>query len=84
MSTNRELSLSLPLRTTPVALAKVRALALAGLRALAAWQRRHMQRRRLAELSPEALKDMGISEAEVWLETRRPFWQASHLQGRDD
>lgn len=32
------------------------------------------QRRQLATLNDEALKDLGLSRADVYQEVRRPFW----------
>ncbi|RMV74657.1 hypothetical protein ALP05_01525 [Pseudomonas caricapapayae] len=48
---------------------------------LVAWTRRmrrwlelHRQRRYLAQMSDAALKDMGLSRADILEETERPFW----------
>lgn len=41
---------------------------------VARWQRLHRQRMQLASLSDEALKDLGLSRADVFEETERPFW----------
>lgn len=38
------------------------------------WYELHQQRRQLAELSDEALKDLGLSRADVYQETERHFW----------
>ena len=43
---------------------------------LAAWQRRHAERRRLATLSNELLRDIGISRADALVEAGKPFWKA--------
>ncbi|ORC57527.1 hypothetical protein BZK31_20085 [Pseudomonas floridensis] len=34
----------------------------------------HRQRRLLAQMSDEALKDMGLSRADILQESERPFW----------
>lgn len=38
------------------------------------WYELHREREMLAGLSDEALKDIGISRADVEYETVRPFW----------
>jgi len=38
------------------------------------WQQLARQRRQLAALSDAALKDIGLSRADVLLESERPFW----------
>lgn len=43
---------------------------------LAAWRRRVEQRSRLAELDELALRDLGLSATDVWLETRKTPWQS--------
>lgn len=43
---------------------------------VAAWSQRSSQRRLLAGLPEHMLKDIGLSRADVWQETRKPFWQA--------
>lgn len=40
------------------------------------WSERSIQRRHLARLTPEALKDIGISPAAAAAEVDKPFWQA--------
>lgn len=40
------------------------------------WQDRSQQRRRLAEMGPRMLKDIGLSRADVWQEVHKPFWRA--------
>ena len=40
------------------------------------WVKRIKQRTELARLSPEMLKDIGVSEAKRDLEIRKPFWKA--------
>jgi uncharacterized protein YjiS (DUF1127 family) len=39
------------------------------------WRRRTEQRAELARLSTFELHDIGLSEAEVWAETQKWFWQ---------
>ncbi len=46
----------------------------AGLDTLLAWQDRDRQRRHLAGLDERALKDVGLTPAEVWAETRKAVW----------
>lgn len=43
---------------------------------LAVWRARARQRAELARLSPELRRDLGITEADVWRETRKAPWQA--------
>ena len=38
------------------------------------WMELHRQRRLLAQLSDEALHDLGLTRADVYSETERPFW----------
>ncbi len=45
-------------------------------RTLLTWQRRANERTRLAEMGDRAYKDMGITRADAWRETRKPFWSA--------
>lgn len=42
---------------------------------IAAALERHRQRKRLAELDPRLLRDIGVLAEEAWRESRRPFWQ---------
>jgi len=44
--------------------------------ALRLWRERARQRTHLAELSPQMLKDVGISSAAARAEASRPFWLA--------
>jgi uncharacterized protein YjiS (DUF1127 family) len=41
-----------------------------------AWQERARQRHALAALDDYLLRDMGISRADVVMETTKPFWRA--------
>jgi uncharacterized protein YjiS (DUF1127 family) len=43
---------------------------------LLTWQRRASERTHLAELDDRAYKDMGITRADAWRETQKPFWSA--------
>jgi uncharacterized protein YjiS (DUF1127 family) len=45
-------------------------------RTLLTWQRRASERTHLAELDDRAYKDMGITRADAWRETQKPFWSA--------
>lgn len=38
------------------------------------WVELYRQRRELASLSDEALKDIGLSRADILQESERPFW----------
>lgn len=38
------------------------------------WYELHRQRHQLAQLGEAALKDMGLSRADTYLESERPFW----------
>ena len=38
------------------------------------WRQLARQRRQLAMLSDSALKDLGYSRADIWVESNRPFW----------
>ena len=38
------------------------------------WAELHRQRRLLAQLSDEGLKDLGLSRADIVGESQRPFW----------
>jgi len=40
------------------------------------WQRRTHERAHLAQLDPHLRRDMGLSEADVADEVRKPFWVA--------
>lgn len=41
---------------------------------LARWLELHRQRQLLAQMSNEALKDLGLSRADIMEEAERPFW----------
>ena len=43
--------------------------------ALAVWSERIRQRRQIAALSDEALKDIGLTRLDAWREWRKPWWQ---------
>ena len=46
------------------------------LETLAEWTERRRQRRALLSLSPELLKDVGLSQGDAWCEGCKPFWRA--------
>ncbi|HSS65120.1 MAG TPA: DUF1127 domain-containing protein [Gammaproteobacteria bacterium] len=46
------------------------------LRTLALWHERARQRRALAVLPDELLKDIGVSRADAMREAGKPFWKA--------
>jgi uncharacterized protein YjiS (DUF1127 family) len=50
------------------------AFVMAAWRQLKRWYELAEQRRQLASLSDEALKDIGLSRADILPETERPFW----------
>jgi uncharacterized protein YjiS (DUF1127 family) len=56
-----------PCRTQAVAKPSLRAV-------IAGWRARAKQRDALARLDGWSLRDLGVSEAEVWNELRKPFW----------
>jgi len=39
------------------------------------WSDRHAQRRALRELPEEMLKDIGLSRADAYRESSKPFWR---------
>jgi uncharacterized protein YjiS (DUF1127 family) len=39
------------------------------------WLARARQRRQLGELSDHLLRDIGLSRADAWAETAKPFWR---------
>ncbi len=41
---------------------------------IARWRKLHRERAQLASLSDDALKDIGLSRADVYEEAERPFW----------
>ncbi len=43
---------------------------------LAKWQECSHSRQVLATLDDKALHDIGLSHADAWAETRKPFWRA--------
>jgi uncharacterized protein YjiS (DUF1127 family) len=46
------------------------------LRLVITWSQRAAQRRRLACLPDVVLKDIGVSRADAFRESRKPFWRA--------
>ena len=42
---------------------------------VAAWRRRTRERREMARLDHRALRDLGLSEAQVRYEANKPFWR---------
>ena len=43
---------------------------------LLTWQERAVQRYALASLDGRMLSDIGLSRADAWRETSKPFWRA--------
>jgi uncharacterized protein YjiS (DUF1127 family) len=39
------------------------------------WVERARQRRQLGELSDQMLRDIGLTRADAWAETTKPFWR---------
>lgn len=46
------------------------------LKVLTTWQRRAVERQRLADMSDRTLADIGLSRADLSVELEKPFWQA--------
>jgi uncharacterized protein YjiS (DUF1127 family) len=44
--------------------------------AVLAWRARGRERAALRALDDRALRDIGVSRAEVWREIDKPFWRA--------
>ncbi len=44
--------------------------------AVATWRARAGERRALATMNDHELRDIGITRADVWAETDKPFWRA--------
>ena len=40
------------------------------------WNQRHKTRRQFAEVEARILRDVGISEAQRFIEINKPFWEA--------
>jgi uncharacterized protein YjiS (DUF1127 family) len=40
------------------------------------WFDRARQRRQLCELSDQMLRDIGLTRADVWAESSKPFWRS--------
>ncbi|XWT10815.1 DUF1127 domain-containing protein [Stutzerimonas urumqiensis] len=53
-----------------------------GWRQVARWRELAAQRYRLAQLDDVALKDLGLSRADVMLESERPFWDDPRTEPR--
>ena len=39
------------------------------------WRRRALERAELAQMSQDELHDIGVSSADHWTETHKPFWK---------
>lgn len=57
------------------------ALLLAGWQKLSSWHALYRQRRQLAALSDDMLKDIGMSRADIETEANRPFWDEPIRRG---
>ena len=42
---------------------------------LRGWRRRAFERAELAQMSQDELHDIGVSSADHWTETHKPFWR---------
>ena len=40
------------------------------------WNRRHRTRRQFADVEYRILRDVGVSEADRFIEVNKPFWEA--------
>ena len=47
-----------------------------GAETVLAWQQRAHERRQLAAMHERLCKDLGLSNADLWNEIRKPFWRA--------
>jgi uncharacterized protein YjiS (DUF1127 family) len=47
-----------------------------GILTLELWAERHRERRMLFAMDGRMRRDIGISDADVWREARKPFWRA--------
>ncbi len=56
------------------AFGKVRRVTVKCLKMVMLWQERAEQRHALSELNEQMLKDIGVSGADAYKETRKPFW----------
>ena len=45
------------------------------LRVVETWRQRHRTRRQLAAADARILRDVGISEAQRFIESNKPFWE---------
>ncbi|MGP3789599.1 MULTISPECIES: DUF1127 domain-containing protein [Pseudomonas] len=54
--------------------ASLSALASGAARQLRRWHQLYRQRQQLAALSDATLKDIGVSRADIEVESQRPFW----------
>ena len=54
--------------------ARLRAVSLRAVGLLLAWRERGRQRTALATLDDRALRDIGVSRADIWVEADKPFW----------
>ena len=66
---------TLPARGTSAPPMRLLDLARRSLDRLALWQQRAAQRRALAALPDELLKDIGVSRADAMIEASKPFWR---------
>ncbi len=61
-----------PIRPWAIFIAMIRD----GLDFVVQWQQRGRERRQLGSLDARMLRDMGISRADVAMESAKPFWRA--------
>ena len=46
-----------------------------GVMALETWRRRHKESMQFARIESRVLRDLGISEAQRFIEVNKPFWE---------
>ncbi len=56
--------------------AALRDAALRALKLAAQWRARARERRALAAMVDRELRDIGVTRAEIWAETEKPFWRS--------
>lgn len=63
-------------RSTPVSAGSPGVALFTAIATVKTWRERAVQRRALALLSPELLRDLGLSPIEARIEAEKPFWMA--------
>ena len=75
MSTTKTMPGVMPAHSGRGALRPTAWLLLRGMERIDAWCSQARSRRALREMSDTMLKDIGLSRADAWRESRKPFWQ---------